>query len=457
MPQSTTTAIARKGLSRDEMKALADRVLSFAKADQTRVTLNSGVRGFTRTAMNRVTTAGNTDNVSVRITSAFGKRVASIDTNRLDPQSLGNAVRDCEALARLSPENPEYLPEPAPQTYADVSAYYPSTGDLTTEDRARSASLVLDRSKAAGTIAAGYIDVAAGSQAVANANGLFAYHASTGVASSLTIRLADGSSSGWAGDEGADWTTIESERIANDALAKCEAWRGRTALEPGVYEAVLEPTAVGMLMLRMMNAFDARGAEEGRSYFSKRGGGTLVGERVFDERVTITSDPGFKNGETPPFTGVGEAVRAETWVDRGVLKNLAYSRFWANKQGVASRPGMPNFIMAGGDASLADLIGSVKRGVLISRFWYIRSLNPRLLSQTGITRDGTFLIENGKITRPVTNFRFNQSLAELLKNVDLLGQPTRVCASENSSVGSPIVVPPLKVRAFNLASVSDAV
>lgn len=449
--------MASPGLSRDEMKTLADRVLSFAKADQTRVTLNSGVRGFTRTAMNRVTTAGDTSNVSVRITSAFGKRVASIDTNRVDAESLGKAVRDCEALARLSPENPEYLPEPAPQTYSDVSAYYAATADLTVEDRARSASLVLERSTAAGTIAAGYIDVAAGSQAVANSNGLFAYHSSTGVASSLTVRTPDGSSSGWAGDEGADWTTIESERIATDALEKCEKWRGKTDLEPGNYEVVLEPTAVGMLMLRMMGAFDARSAEEGRSYFSKRGGGTLVGEKVFDERVTIASDPASRNAETAPFTGIGEAVRAETWVEKGVLKNLAYSRFWAGKQGVASRPGMSNFVMTGGDASLPDLIGSVKRGVLISRFWYIRALNPRQLSQTGITRDGTFLIENGKITRPVTNFRFNQSLAELLKNVDMLGVPTRVCASESSSVGSPVVVPALKVRAFNLASVSDAV
>ena len=215
------------------MKGLTDRVLSFAKADESRVTVRSGVSGFTRTAMNRITTAGNTEDVSIRITSAVGKRVASVDTNRVDDRSLEQAVRDSEALARLSPENPEYLPEPPAQTYLDVDGYYGSTGDLTTEDRARSASLVLERSKAANTIAAGFIDVFAGSQAVANRNGLFAYHASTGVASTLTVRTPDGGSSGWAGDEGGDWTTIESERIASDALAKCQAWRGKTALEPG--------------------------------------------------------------------------------------------------------------------------------------------------------------------------------------------------------------------------------
>jgi len=218
------------------MKALTDRVLSFAKADQTRVGVSSGASEFTRTAMNRVTTAGSTTDVNIRVTSVFGRRVASIDTNRLDEASLEKAVRDSEALARLSPENPECVPEPPAQTYLDVAGYYSSTGELTTEARARAASLVLERSKAAGTIAAGFIDVIAGAQSVANSNGLFAYHASTGVASTLTVRTPDGSSSGWAGGEGADWTTIESERIAADALAKCNAWRGKTALEPGSYE-----------------------------------------------------------------------------------------------------------------------------------------------------------------------------------------------------------------------------
>lgn len=456
-PARTPLDASRKGLSRDDMKAMTDRILGFASADQTRVSIRSGVSGFTRTAMNRITTAGTTNDVSVRITSAVGKRVASVDTNRLDDRSLEQAVRDSEALARLSPENPEYLPEPGAQQYVEVNGYYPSTSNLTAEDRARSASLVLDGSRTAGTVAAGFIDLFAGSQAVANRQGLFAYHASTGVASTLTVRMPDGSSSGWAGDEGADWTSIESERIAGDALAKCQEWRGKTALEPGTYEVVLEPTAVGMLMLRMMGAFDARTADEGRSYFSRRGGGTRLGERLFDERITITSSPSSANAETAPFTGVGEAVQPETWVERGVLKNLAYSRFWAARQDVAPRPSMNNFIMSGGDASRDDLIASVKRGVLITRFWYIRPLNPRQLTQTGLTRDGTFLIENGRISRPVNNFRFNQSLADLLSGVELIGKPTRVCASEASTVGPPIVVPPLKIRAFNLSSVSDAI
>jgi len=297
----------------------------------------------------------------------------------------------------------------------------------------------------------------AGSQTVATSNGLFAYHSGTGVASTLTVRTPDGLSSGWAGDEGSDWNTIESDRIAQDAVEKCRQWRGKTVLDPGKYEVVLEPTAVGMLMLRMMNVFDARQADEGRSFFSKRGGGNRLGERLFDERITILNDPAEKNAETSPFTPSGQPLQREAWVDKGILKTLSYSRFWASRQGVPPKPGASNLIMSGGDAGVDDMIKATKRGVLITRFWYIRPLNPRIVSFTGLTRDGTFLIENGKIARPVTNFRFNQSLADLLAKVEMLGRPTRVCASEDSTVGPPALVPALKVKEFYLSSVSDAI
>jgi len=447
----------RKGLSIEESRALCNKVLSFAKADHTRVNVDSGVHLFTRTAINRVTTAGTTDDVSVRVISVFGKRVASTVTNRLDDASLERTVRDCEALAKLSPEDPEYMPELGEQKYSEVNAYYASTGDLTTEARARSASFALKAADAAKVMASGFIDVEAGSSAVATSNRLFGYRSGTGVASTLTMRALDGSSSGWAGDEGADWSTIESERIAADAVRKCQDWRGKSALDPGKYDVVLEPTAAGMLMSRMMNVFDARQAEEGRSFLSRPGGGTMLNEKLFDERVTIISDPAEKNAETSFFTGGGLPVHRENWIEKGVLKTLSYSRFWADRKGVAPKPPGLNLVMSGGSASIDDMIRETRRGVLITRFWYIRPLNPRVVSLTGLTRDGTFLIENGKISRPVTNFRFNQSLSEMLANVQMLGSPTRVCASEASTVGPPIVVPAMKVKDFFLSSVSDAI
>jgi predicted Zn-dependent protease len=203
--------------------------------------------------------------------------------------------------------------------------------------------------------------------------------------------------------------------------------------------------------------FDARQADEGRSFFAKRGGGNRLGEKLFDEGVTIMSDPTEKNAETAPFNGTGLPVRREVWVENGVLKALAYSRFWAAKQGAEPRAGPGNFIMTGGGASLDDMIKSVKRGVLITRFWYIRSLNPRTIAFTGLTRDGTFLIENGKIARPVTNFRFNQSISELLSNVEMLGRPVRTAADETGGAGTPIFVPAMKVKDFTLSSISDAI
>jgi len=450
--------VRRHGLTADESRQLCRQVLGYATADHTRVNIESGLSGFTRVAINRITTAGETTDVTVQVTGVFGKRVASVETNRLDDESLRRAVRDAEALARLAPENPEYLPELGEQNYLDVGGYYPSTGDLATESRALAASLGIGAADRAGAIAAGFIDMRAGSSAVATSNGLFAYRAGTNVASTLTIRTRDGQSSGWAGDEGADWSTIESARIAEDALRKCNDWRGKTALEPGKYDVVLEPTAVGMLLSRLPSVFDARQADEGRSYFAKRGGGNRLGEKLFDSRVTIASNPAETNAETDPFSNGGQPVAPEVWVENGVLKTLSYSRFWAMKQGVPPRAAPSNVIVSGGDATLEDMIGSIKRGVLITRFWYIRPLNPRTVAFTGLTRDGTFLIENGRISRPVTNFRFNQSLMDLLANVDMVGRATRVAAAESgSSTGIPVVTPALKVRDFTLSSVSDAI
>lgn len=457
MTTQTMQARTRHGLSVDQARELCERVLSLSNADEARVSLGSGRRRFTRSADNRITTAGGNTDVTVQIMSVFGKRVASVTTNRLDDESLEAAVRRSEALARIALENPEYLPQLAEQTYASVEGYYDSTGEMSPAAMAEATAHAIHEAEAAGNVAAGYIDVRAGAETVATSNGLFAHRSGTGVASTLTVRTPDGSSSGWAGDEAADWNEIETERIAHDAVRKCNDWRGKTSLEPGEYTVVLERTAVGMLMLRMRGVFDARRADEGRSYFSKRGGGNRIGENLFDPRVTFVSDPTAPDAQTAPFSGQGLPRAREVWVEKGVLKNLAYSRFWADHQGVAAKPSPRNFIMSGGDDSLEDMIASTERGVLITRLWYIRGLNPRRIAYTGLTRDGTFLIENGRISRPVNNFRFNQSLVDLLNNIEMMGRPMRVAAGENSSVGRPIVAPALKVRNFHLASVSDAI
>lgn len=457
MMQSARTANAqRHGLSPSESRELCERILRFSKAENARVNVTSGIQGFTRTAVNRVTTAGVVDDVDVQITSAFGKRVATIETNRLDDASLERAVRESEALARISPENPQYLPELGPQEFASVDGYYPSTGNVTTAARAQAASIGIKAAEELKAVTSGYIEVRAGSQAIATSKGLFGYYSRTGASSTLTVRTLDGLSSGWAGEQGADWSTIDSRRIAEDAVHKCRDWRGKMPLEPGKYMVLLEPAAAGMLISLLGSALDARAADEGRSFFSKPGGGNRIGEKLFDNRVTIVSDPAEKNAEAAPFTAGGLPVRREAWIENGVLKTLAYSRFWAEQHNVAPRPGPTNLRMSGSDVPMEDLVKGITRGLLITRFFYIRSTNPRTIAYTGVTRDGTFLIENGKVSRPVNNFRFNQSVTEMLSNVEMFGRPVRV-AEEDGTVARAIVVPPLVVRDFNLTSVSDAV
>ena len=445
-----------KGLSESDIRALCDTVMRLSQADHCRVNVESGWRGYTRVATNRITSAGGADRTAITITSVFGKRVASISTNSIEGQALEAAVRQSESMARLAPESPEYMPELGPQSFMPNQGYYDSTGELEPLTRAEAAAIAIRQAEAAGQIAASYMDVRAGTSAVATSAGLFGAHAGTGAAYTLTSRTRDGLQSGWAGDEANDWNQIESQRVAVDAVRKCRNWR-KTPLEPGQYTAILEPTAVGMLMLRMRNAFNQRLADEGRSYFSRTGGGNRLGEQLFDDRVTLLSDPAYGDAEVAPFTDEGQAREPTTWVSSGRLTNLSRPRFWADQLGESPLPGPGNFIMAGGDDSLDEMIASTERGVLITRFWYIRGLNPRSISYTGLTRDGTFLIENGRISRPVTNFRFNQSLVEMLQNVEMLGPSVRVAASENSSVSTPIVVPTLKVSNFNLSSISDAI
>jgi predicted Zn-dependent protease len=222
-----------------------------------------------------------------------------------------------------------------------------------------------------------------------------------------------------------------------------------------------------MLLSRMLEHLDARSADEGRSYFSKpsapgtarAGGGNRIGETLFDPAVTLESDPMIPGAEAPPFDAADGLPRGPVrWIEGGTLRQLATSRYWARERGVDAVASPGNLVLSvEGERTLEELIASTDRGVLVTRFWYIRGLNPRAMSYTGLTRDGTFLIEGGQVVAAVNGFRFNQSLADLLRNLDGATRPERVAASEASSVGMPIVAPAIRVRDFNLASRSDAV
>ena len=449
------------GLSRAAARQLCERVLALSKSEGCQVNLNASANGNTRYARNEVTTAGDTDNATVTVTSRFGKRVASVGTNVLDDAGLARAVETSERLARLAPENPELMPLLPAQVHTEVPAFAAPSAELDAVRRAEAVRSVSSESSRAGLMAAGLVHRVAGASAVANSAGLFGYHAATSTVHTLTVRSPDGKGSGWAGTAHNDWTrATPATQLATRAVRKAHGTRASQPLPAGKYTVVLEPTAAGNLVSLLAFAMNARPADEGRSFFSKRGGGNRIGEKVVDERITVSSDPQDPDLLTSPFTGEGLPVGSTVWIEKGVLKNLAYDRFWAEKQGGKPTPFAGGYRLEGtGTApSMEELIKGVERGLLVTRFWYIRAVDQRTLLYTGITRDGVFLIERGEVSHAVNNFRFNESPVTMLNNLVAVGRPERVSSSESGDVGGPaVVVPPLVVRDFSFTSVSEAV
>ncbi len=442
-------------LSRAEAEAIAQRALKHSPADETRVTINSSARADTRFALNQVTTSGENRDVSVTITAIVDGRASSVTTNRLDEASLAAAAKQATEIAKLVPPNPERMPELGPQEYPP--ARLRTISMPTPTERALAAKKVTDQSRAAGLIATGFIECRAGASALANSKGLFAYDSRAVVTMTATVRTKDGTGSGWACSDGDTFADIDAQRVGATAVQKAKGSQNPVAIEPGRYVTILEPTAVGNLVQMITNAMQARSADEGRSFFSKAGGGNKLGLKVVDERVTLVSDPEDSPSTNGGYDNDGMPLEKVVWIENGVVKNLNYDRFWAQKQGMKPTRSAGALRMLGGDTSMDAMIKSTERGILVTRFWYIRGTDPRTISYTGLTRDGTFLIENGKVTRPVKNFRFNESPIFFLNNLEPMGPAIRINASENLGAGGATYMPPIKVREFTFSSLSDAV
>ena len=450
-------AVTARYLSREECEAITKKALSLASADETRVLVNSTSLSNTRFAVNQISTGGDSFDSVVTIISKFGKRSGASSTNRLDDDGLKGAVEMAERVAKLSPEDPEAMPELGPQTYQSAVNWSDATASLDPATRASAVKKIADPAKAANLVSTGFMEAITGATAIANSKGLFAYNRSTSSVLTTTVRTADGTGSGWAGYTHHDWTRVDPSALGARATQKAKTSVNPVAIEPGRYTVVFEATAVGNLVQFIARSLNARAADEGRSFFSLPGGKNKIGEKIVDERVTIVSDPYDPDVAGSPFSGDGSPTKRVVWIENGVVKNLDYDRFWAQKQNRAPTGAGSSIRMSGGTASLDDLIRSTQRGLLVTRFWYLRPVDARTILYTGLTRDGTFLIENGKITKPVKNLRFNDSPVFMLNNLEALGVPERVSASEGGEPGQAIMVPPIKVRDFNFTSLSDAV
>lgn len=438
---------------KSQAKRLVDLVLAQASFGDVRVRITSARRGHLRFGEGRPTTAGDVDGVTVAVTASKDGRTATVTGGRTDEAAVALLVQRAEGLAGLSPVDPEHMPPLSAQTILKVKAEDKAVAGLGASKRADVVGRALRRAEADKVRVAGIFEHEHVSEAVGTRAGLFLHHTHTRASLSATCRTADGTGSARGGYVSHALGGLVPEALVSDAAQRATRSQLPARRDPGRYPVILAPQAVADLLEFFIDSLDARQADEGRSAFSRPGGGTRVGERMFNAAVKLWSDPSDKADPAEPFDGEGRPHRKVTWVEGGELRALHTSRYWAEHQGLPDLPSPSSLHMDGGTDDLEALIAGFDRGVLISRFWYSRMLEPQRLLVTGLTRDGTFFIEKGKIVEPLRNFRWNDSPLSVLAKVVALGKPQRAGLSR----GRVMVVPPLVVSEFELASSSDAV
>lgn len=436
------------------MHHLGERVLRLSDADETEVHIDFVADALTRFANNTIhqNVAEQTLNVSVR--TVFDGRTARASTNKTDDESLRRAVAASATLARSQPKNPDLLPMPGPQTYPKVNRYFPETAGATPKDRAVAVARVTERAEQNRQTAAGIFSTGAAVTAMANSRGLFASYRQSRAEFSITILEQD--SSGWAKASAPDRSQIDPEQFAQRASEKAAASRHPKEVEPGRWTVILEPAAVLDLVGFLFYDFAGTAVLDQRSCFTHR-----IGKQIMGENVSIHDDVTHKLQSGPPFDGEGMPRQTVLLVERGVPRHLVYARATAKKMKTRSTGhGLPlpnqdgeapfNLVFGGGNTSLETMVATTDRGILLTRLWYIREIDPYEKIFTGMTRDGTFLVENGKISSGIRNFRFNQNILEMLSNVGQMSPAVRAAGEESFDM----VVPAMKVRDFRFTEVT---
>ena len=453
--------------TRDQAKALADRILSFSKAKECELSLRSSEDGHTRFAANDITTSGSSRTVNIGITSREGGRSGSTTVDELDDASLQSAVARSEALMAAARPDPEQVEGLGPQEYPAIPGFDEATARAGPLDRRDGVRAALDRARGRGLDSSGFFENGARWSAIANKKGNFGFHRSTSAEYSTTMRTSDGTGSGYASFGAPRIADFDPAALAERAATKAESSARPRDLPPGKYTVILEPEAVADLLGGLAFSLNARSADEGRSFLSKPGGGTRLGEKLFADGVTLRSDPFDPRNPGNPWVGGGGGrggglgfggfggggggglpAKRTTWVEDGVVKTFAVDRYWAGKTKVEPVPFSGSLIMEGSSKLLEALIAETERALLVTRFWYIRSINPQNATVTGLTRDGVWLVEKGKVVHPVNNFRFNDSPVNLLKNLEA----TSVAVPAGS-----MIVPAIRSKDFLFTSKSDAI
>jgi predicted Zn-dependent protease len=416
--------------------------------------LSAAEQALTRFANNGIhqNVAENTSHLSVR--ARIDGRTARATTNRLDADGVREVVEQAIAITRLTEPDEESLPLAEPAEYRPVDRWNEPTAQVTPAERAHAVAEAIAAVESAGQTAAGIYSTDAIEYALLNSRGVDVRYRETMARFSITAMAAGGS--GWAKASACDHRDIDPLALATSAARKAAQSAAPRELPPGRYTVILEPAAVLDLAGQMFADFSATAIRDGRSFLNDR-----IGKQIFGSNITIHDDAWHPLQSGAPFDGEGVPRRRLTLVEHGVVRGIAYCRQAAAQAGVApTGHGFPlpneygeapmNIVIAGGDSSIEKMVASTERGILVTRLWYIREVDPYEKIFTGMTRDGTFLIEGGEVTAGIRNFRFNQGLIGMLSNVEALARAVRASGEETFDM----VAPAMKVREFNFTEVT---
>lgn len=445
-------------LGENKIREITDQVLAFSKANQTEVIVRATESALTRFANSSIHQNVAETDADVRVRVVYGKKIGVASSNDLSPDALKRTVETARAIAQLQRENPEFQSLPAPQTIPRVEAFVDQTASCTPEQRAQVVDVLCKKAKAQNVVAAGAFSTTATEIAVANSLGVFAYHPGT-CADISTVMMTE-TGSGYASFTHQDARQVNAEAIANEAIDKALRASNPVALEPGEYTVFLEEYAVlDLLNFFAMLGFTAQTMQEDRSFLKGK-----IGEKVMDERVTIWDDGCAPNAIALPFDFEGVPKQKVTFIENGIARGVVYDTPTAQREGKQSTghslpapntmgPYPMHVFMAAGDTPKSEMLKSIERGIWVTRFWYTRPVHPMKVLVTGMTRDGTFLIENGQVTQPLKNFRFTSSYLTALNQVRAISRETKLFYHEWG--GASRVAPALVVDGFRFTGVTQ--
>jgi len=432
--------------SRDEFRFLAELVLKHSTGDHTLVSLHDQQSGTTRFANNQIVQNVDTRRGSLTVTVAFGQRHGTAGTTDFTAGAVQETVTKAMQIAGLSPDDPEYLPPVEPRQYLMPPTARAETAAAGPARRLEYANEAIGQCRMENLGAAGIMSSSTATVGVAASTGLFAHEERTDARFSLTVQAGEATGWGAAAHRSIDHLRVQERTLTaiNKAKRGCEV----RELPPGRYPVILEPAAVAGLWSSLLWALDAKSYEKGTSALSGK-----LGRPIVDKRLTFRNLPAHEDLLGIGFTGEGLPTVESEWITEGALTQLSYDRFTAKARGIDTIPTLDAPCLSGTGPSLPtlqELIKSTERAILVTNFWYIRTVSPTDLTLTGMTRDGTFLVENGQIVSAVKNFRFHEGLLQAFNRITAFTSPIEAITSETGK----LLVPAMTLRDFNFSSVT---